>query len=146
MAAARPFASIDALYCAADEQWRLLDRTDILEAFAAHPKIGGSEAATGDGSKDARTARWSTEEQAGVRHASDPVAQRIAEGNRAYEARFGYIFIICATGKSAAEMLAALDARLRHGPVEELRIAAEEQRRITRLRLARLVDAEQATS
>jgi OHCU decarboxylase len=143
MAVLRPFASIDALYDAADRQWRLLGRADILEAFAAHPRIGRAEADGDDGGP--QKTRWSTEEQAGVRHATDAVAQRLAEGNRAYEARFGYIFIICATGKSAAQMLAALEARLGHAPEEELRIAAEEQRRITRLRLARLVDAEQTT-
>ena len=72
--------------------------------------------------------------------ASDEVRARLAAGNRAYESRFGYIFIICASGKSAAEMLASLEARLHHDPADELRVAAEEQRQITRLRLAKLVD------
>ena len=74
--------------------------------------------------------------------ASRAVTERLANANRDYEARFGYIFIICATGKSAAEMLDALEQRLTHEPAQELRIAAEEQRRITRLRLARLVDVD----
>ena len=72
--------------------------------------------------------------------AADKIRDRLAEANRHYEARFGYIFIICATGKSAAEMLGALQRRLTNAPDEELAIAAEEQRKITNLRLAKLID------
>ena len=78
-----------------------------------------------------------------MRAATGDVRERLAAGNRAYEARFGYIFIICATGKSAGEMLASLEQRLGHAPDEELRIAADEQRMITRLRLTKLLDEEQ---
>jgi len=156
MAAARPFDSADALYRKADECWRSLETRDILDAFAAHPRIGQvggpGEAGQPGQAALARGVRqpgehtdWAAEEQAGTRRASDDIQERLARGNRAYEARFGYIFIICATGKSAAEMLASLEARLRHAAVEELRIAAEEQRQITRLRLAKLVDGRQDT-
>jgi OHCU decarboxylase len=165
MAVARPFASAAALEQAADTIWRTLGRADVLEAFAAHPKIGDSgqtqpsgqagpagladrPTAAGEaglarqsGSAGTGPLAWSKEEQSGMGAASDDVRARLAAGNRAYEARFGYIFIICATGRSAGEMLAALEARLHHTPDEELPVAAEEQRRITRLRLARLVDA-----
>jgi OHCU decarboxylase len=129
MAASRPFSSVTAIARAADALWQRLEAADILEAFAAHPKIG-ERAASG----------WASTEQSGTRAATDDVRERLAAGNRAYEARFGYIFIICATGRSAGEMLASLEQRLRNAPAEELRIAAEEQRKITQLRLAKLVD------
>ena len=140
MAASRPFSSVAAIDLAADEVWQRLEASDILDAFAAHPRIGAG-AAGGAGSDGAP--QWSSQEQAGARTASGDVSERLAAGNRAYEARFGYIFIICATGKSAGEMLAALEQRLTHTPDEELPVAAEEQRLITRLRLTKLVDDEQ---
>ena len=83
--------------------------------------------------------KWATHEQSGVGDAPNEVVERLAAGNRAYEARFGYIFIVCATGKSAGEMLAILEQRLTNDPDGELHIAAEEQRKITRLRLAKLL-------
>src|SRR5262249_60329020 len=92
------------------------------------------------------TTAWPAEEQAGVAVAGGDVRRRLAAANRDYEARFGYIFIVCATGKSAADMLAALERRLGHAPEQELRIAAEEQQKITRLRLARLLDADGASN
>jgi hydroxyisourate hydrolase len=82
------------------------------------------------------------EEQSGARLADADARRRLAEGNRQYEARFGYIFIVCATGKSVEQMLEMLEARLKNDPHEELRIAAEEQRQITRLRLGKLLDEE----
>jgi OHCU decarboxylase len=122
--------------------------SDVLEAFAAHPKIGaggpGRAEAAGAAGRDGAP-QWSAQEQSGARDAADDVREQLAAGNRAYEARFGYIFIICATGRSAAEMLASLERRLRNKPAEELRIAAEEQRMITRLRLTKLLDEEQNT-
>jgi hydroxyisourate hydrolase len=130
MAAARPFAGLDALSAAADTIWAGLDRGDWIEAFEAHPKIG----ATGSG-------EWSAAEQAGAASASADVLARLAEANREYEARFGYIFIVCATGKTAEEMLQLLEGRLDNDPLIELRVAADEQRKITRLRLARLLEA-----
>jgi OHCU decarboxylase len=138
MAVARPFATVDGLLEAADACWRSVATPDILEAFGAHPRIG--EARHGD--RAGPHSRWSAQEQAGASSASDDMQRRLAAGNRAYEARFGYIFIICATGRSAPEMLAAQETRLHHSAAEELRVAAEEQRKITRLRLAKLVDDE----
>ena len=134
MLAARPFVSRDDLMDRSDRIWRSLQRTDWLEAFAAHPRIG-SRAANG----------WAAGEQAAARGADDSVLTRLAARNREYEARFGHIFIVCASGKSAGEMLALLEARLDNEPDAELSIAAEEQRKITRLRLDKLL-AESAGS
>jgi OHCU decarboxylase len=130
MAAARPFASLDALVRAGDVIWRALAPGDWLEAFAAHPKIG----------EQARGPSWSDREQSGMQTAGDDFRRRLAAGNEDYQSRFGYIFIVCATGKTAAEMLAALEDRLTNDPGVELRVAAEEQRKITGLRLAKLMD------
>jgi OHCU decarboxylase len=133
----------------ADTIWRALDRSDWLEAFAAHPKIGtdragGSGRAGGAGRED--TSAWSQQEQARVADAGEATRRRLDEANREYEARFGYIFIVCATGKTADEMLSLLEARLRHDAAGELLIAAEEQRKITRLRLRKLIEQEPDTT
>src|SRR5262249_21061146 len=124
----RPFATAHELLQAADDVWAGLDRTDWLEAFAAHPRIGDLDALR---TKFAATADMCAGEQAGVAGAADDVLQGLADGNRQYEAKFGFIFIVCATGKSAAEMLALLRARLPNDPDTELRIAAAEQAKIT---------------
>jgi OHCU decarboxylase len=148
MAAARPFASVAAIERASDVCWQAMAPSDVLEAFAAHPQIGAGGAGTAGGTREAArdgAPQWSAGEQSGARDAGDDVRERLAAGNRAYEARFGYIFIICATGRSAEEMLASLERRLRNMPAEELRIAAEEQRTITRLRLTKLLDEESNT-
>ena len=136
MAGARPFTSVDAVTAAADTIWTGLDRADWLEAFAAHPQIGssGSSGSGGD-------AVWSAAEQAGAASASTDVLARLVEANREYEARFGYIFIVCATGKSAEEMLQLLEGRLDNDPLIEVRVAADEQRKITRLRMAKLLES-----
>ena len=131
MAASRPFESLDAMVRRGDEIWTSLSRADWLDAFAAHPKIGEQRPVTA----------WSATEQAGMSSAGDGTKGRLAELNQAYEARFGYIFIVSATGKPASEMLALLVERLAHDPGSELAIAAGEQRRITALRLAKLLDA-----
>ena len=130
MAAARPFASLDAMAGAGDAIWRSLAPGDWLEAFAAHPKIG----------EQSRGPSWSDREQSGMQTAGDDVRRRLAAGNADYQSRFGYIFIVCATGKTAADMLAALEDRLTNDPAVELRVASEEQRKITGLRLAKLMD------
>ncbi|HKF69140.1 MAG TPA: 2-oxo-4-hydroxy-4-carboxy-5-ureidoimidazoline decarboxylase [Vicinamibacterales bacterium] len=130
MAEARPFASLQAMADAADTIWRSLAPSDWLEAFAAHPKIG----------ERSRTSSWSDREQTGMQSADDDVRRRLASGNATYASRFGYIFIVCAAGKTAAEMLTALETRLSNDPAEELQVAQEEQRKITRLRLAKLID------
>lgn len=136
MAARRPFRKRAQLLKAADLLWWQLGREDWLEAFSRHPKIG-QRAAPRAGS--AATEHWSEEEQAGTRSAAEDLLAALAKANGAYEARFGYIFIVCATGKTSEEMLALLRNRLQNDPVAELRIAAEEQRRITRLRLEKLL-------
>jgi OHCU decarboxylase len=128
MVAARPFESADALFGASDGIWRFLGRDDWLEAFAAHPRIG-ERAAAG----------WPSDEQTGAAAADEPTRARFTQANREYDRRFGHIFIVCATGKAAAEMLALLETRLGNDPATELAIAAEEQRKITRLRLEKLL-------
>ena len=133
MAARRPFPNLEALAEEADKIWRGLATVDHLQAFAAHPRIG-EPGKSGD-------ERWSSQEQSRVGAAGDDVRERLAAANDDYQARFGFIFIVCATGKSAEEMLAIVDERLTHSREEELQIAAEEQRRITRLRLNKLVSA-----
>ena len=138
MSTRRPFASIAELAQAGDEIWQSLAPRDWLEAFAAHPRIGAGQAEISGHSR--ASSSWATAEQSGMQGAADKIRDRLAEANRHYEARFGYIFIICATGKSAAEMLGALRRRLTNAPDEELAIAAEEQRKITNLRLAKLID------
>jgi OHCU decarboxylase len=143
MAAARPFASAEAMDTTADTIWLALDRVDWLEAFAAHPKIGERRAG-GAGRDD--TKAWSQQEQAVAARASHETMRRLADANRDYEARFGYIFIVCATGRTADEMLSLLEARLRHDAAGELLIAAEEQRAITRLRLRKLLEGEPDTT
>lgn len=138
MLAARPFAATSAVLEAADRIWAALGRADYLEAFAHHPRIGADLAALR--ARYASTAAWSHSEQSGVSHADEQTLEALRGQNLAYEVRFGYIFIVCATGKSAREMLALLSARLQNTPDVELAIAAAEQAKIMRLRLARLAD------
>jgi 2-oxo-4-hydroxy-4-carboxy-5-ureidoimidazoline decarboxylase len=135
MAACRPFACEQDLFDAAERIWQELDRNDWLQAFAAHPKIGDQDAVR---LKIANSGGWSAAEQAGMTGAADTVLLALAQGNRAYETKFGYIFIVCATGKSAREMLALVQQRLKNDPEKELLIAAGEQSKITRLRLQKL--------
>jgi 2-oxo-4-hydroxy-4-carboxy-5-ureidoimidazoline decarboxylase len=129
---ARPFESEAAVLEAADRIWWALEPADWLEAFASHPKIGAREAALPE---HARTEAWSRAEQSGAGNASTEVLEKLAEMNRRYESRFGYIFIVCATGKSGDEMLAILESRLSNSPDDEIRCAAAEQAKITRIRL-----------
>ncbi len=136
MTARRPFLTADDLFTAADAVWADLSRADRLEAFAHHPRIGDLESLR---AKFAGTRTWAEGEQAGTALAPEEVLAALAEGNRQYEDRFGYIFIVCATGKRADEMLALLRARLHNDPETELRMAAEEQRKITRIRLEKLL-------
>jgi 2-oxo-4-hydroxy-4-carboxy-5-ureidoimidazoline decarboxylase len=135
MTGRRPFASAQELLDAAGRIWQSLSPADWLEAFAAHPKIGDLEEFR---KKFGKTASWPASEQAGVSGAAEATLLALAEGNRQYEAKFGYIFIVCASGKTAEEMLALLRERLGNDPAEELRIAAAEQDKIMRLRLERL--------
>ncbi|HEY6879206.1 MAG TPA: 2-oxo-4-hydroxy-4-carboxy-5-ureidoimidazoline decarboxylase [Polyangiales bacterium] len=136
MLARRPFSSAPALHQAADEVWSALDTADYLEAFAHHPQIGESLDALR--AKFAATASWSQGEQTAVAHADDATLLALREENAAYRRRFGHIFIVCATGKSAAEMLALLRGRIHNEAAQELAIAAAEQAKITHLRLEKL--------
>jgi OHCU decarboxylase len=136
MAAARPFRDPADLLARADSEWWALDEADWREAFRSHPRIGERKAQAG---QTGREQAWSAGEQAGMTAAADATRDALAEGNRAYEARFGYIYIVCATGRSADEMLGLLHTRLRNDDAAEIRAAAEEQRKITRIRLEKLL-------
>lgn len=135
MLAARPFADAAAAHAAADAAWSACGPDDWREAFTHHPRIGDVE---GLRKKFASTATWASGEQAGAAVATEATLQALAQGNHDYEARFGHIFIVCATGKSADEMLAILRSRLPNEPAAELRLAAAEQHKITHLRLEKL--------
>ena len=137
MADERPFHDVDALLKTADDAWWGLDAADWLEAFSHHPKIGEKHAAQRV-SDEARA--WSEHEQSGTYGASDDTMLELLAGNHEYERRFGFIFIVCATGKTSEEMLSLLRARLKNDADTELRIAAGEQSRITRLRLEKLLE------
>lgn len=144
MTARRPFRNLAEVFAAGDQIWHSLGREDWLEAFARHPQIGektGESQLTSEAAKRLSN-RWSAEEQSGTQPNSAELMQRLAEGNRAYRQRFGFIFIVCATGKTAGEMLEILKGRLGNDPSAELAIAAEEQRQITRLRLEKLLAAD----
>jgi OHCU decarboxylase len=130
VAAGRPYADVAALQRAADDIWLGLSPEDWREAFAAHPRIGEGGGASAD---------WSRQEQAGVGGSGQDVRERLARGNADYEARFGHVFLISAAGRDADEILAVLTERLGNDPATELRVAAEEHRRITRLRIEKLM-------
>ena len=136
MTAARPFGTPEALAFAADQVWAEMDEASIHEAFRAHPRIGERKAEVEHG---AAARAWAEGEQAGARAASAETLAELAAANRAYEERFGHVYLVCATGKTADEMLAILRSRMDNSPAEELRVAAEEQRKITRLRLAKML-------
>ncbi len=125
MVQARPFPDRRTLARIADDIWAALGREDWLEAFAAHPRIGASGGLSA----------WSRDEQSGV---DEAVRERFARLNQGYEDRFGHIFIVCASGRSGAELLRDVERRLGNDADDELREAAEEQRKITRLRLEKL--------
>ena len=131
----RPFGSNEQLHAMARQEWFALAPDDWREAFRHHPKIGDRESLR---ARFAPTAHLSEHEQRGVGTASEATLGALAEANHAYEDKFGYIFIVCATGKSAEEMLALLIERLNNEPQEELLVAASEQAKITELRLRRM--------
>ena len=137
MMSRRPFGSRDTLLRTAREVWFGLAPGDWLDAFSAHPRIGDVE---GLRRRFAATRDLSEREQAGVSTAGDAVLAALAEANRSYEARFGFTFIICATGRTADEMLAQLRQRLANDRATELQIAAGEQAKITALRLDALAE------
>jgi 2-oxo-4-hydroxy-4-carboxy-5-ureidoimidazoline decarboxylase len=129
MQARQPFADFADLLKQADEVWWSLEPADWLEAFTHHPRIGD---------KEALRQKWAAQEQAGAARASEAVLDALAAGNAAYEKKYGHIFIVCATGKTAPEMLELLRARMNARPEDELRAAAGEQAKITRIRLEKI--------
>ena len=135
MVSARPFDNFDQLKKQGRDVWWKLEAVDWLEAFRSHPRIGERKA---EASASQKAQQWSGQEQSGVRDASRKTLDSIAELNLEYEAKFGYIFIVCATGKSSEDMLAILRQRLENEPDDELRVAAGEQSKITELRLEKL--------
>lgn len=136
MEACRPFQNTPQLHDTADAIFDEMAEGHWLEAFSSHPKIGDVDSLrmTFVGNE-----KWSGREQAGMDGAEDELLQELADANDAYEARFGYIFIICASGLSADDMLYELNERLRHDPATEAPLAAAEQRKITHLRLDKLL-------
>lgn len=135
MISRRPYSATSGLLQAADDVWNSLSPEDWKEAFSHHPKIGDIKNLK---EKFAPTAQWASGEQAGVADAAEEVLQQLADGNRHYERKFGYIFIVCATGKSAGHILEMIMKRMGNDPVAELRLAAGEQAKITKLRLEKL--------
>jgi len=136
MARGRPYGDEPALRAAAERAFAPLQRADWLQAFSHHPRIGERKALA---ERFPATAGWSASEQDGVAGAGEDVLEALVRANRDYEARFGHIFIVCASGKSAQEMLALLRRRLANPPDVELEIAAAEQRKITAIRLKKLL-------
>jgi 2-oxo-4-hydroxy-4-carboxy-5-ureidoimidazoline decarboxylase len=141
MVAQRPFANVRALSEAADRVWAAMQEPDWLEAFACHPRIGERQPAlaTPPASHEpvTRSAAWSRQEQHSARAANELVLAELAEDNSRYERRFGFTYIVCATGKTAAEMLTILKRRLANNRAAELREAAEQQRQIMQIRLGK---------
>jgi len=121
----------------AEEQWFKCSEADWKEAFSQHPKIGDKDSLR---EKFASTANWAEGEQSGVGNASEKILDELAKANQDYESKFGYIFIVCATGKSAEEMLEMLKSRLTNEPAIEILVAADEQNKITKLRLQKLIE------
>ncbi|MFI9590756.1 2-oxo-4-hydroxy-4-carboxy-5-ureidoimidazoline decarboxylase [Nonomuraea sp. NPDC052265] len=137
VAARRPYAGRERLAEAAETAVRELKWPDVLEALEAHPRIG--ERPSGEG----RESRWSGEEQAGAHEdTSGRDAELLAAGNRAYEERFGHVYLVCATGLSGAELLARLRARLGNDEETERGVVLDELVKITRLRLGKLMEGE----
>lgn len=126
--AAHSFPNPKEVLATGDSIWRSLTADDWLEAFRAHPRIG-----------ERVQSAWSREEQFSARHASDRTMDELREANRIYDEKFGHIFIVCAAGKTASTILDILNDRLPNDPETELKIAAEEQRQITHLRLKRIL-------
>jgi 2-oxo-4-hydroxy-4-carboxy-5-ureidoimidazoline decarboxylase len=135
MVLARPFNSAVELCAAADRTWSAMEETDWLEAFACHPRIGERM-----GTGASRSADWSRQEQASVGSAQEQLLRELAESNALYEERFGFTYIVCATGKTADEMLAILKRRLESDRAAELRQAAEQQRQIMQIRLRKWLE------
>lgn len=133
----RPFETPDELLAAAERCWRELTPADWLEAFRSHPRIGERKA---EQQTSVEAQRWSAQEQSAAGNASADTSLALKALNRQYEEKFGYIFIVCASGKTAEEMLSILRRRLENSPEEELVTAAAEQAKITKLRIEKLLN------
>jgi len=133
MVSFRPIKNIAELSANADRAWSTMEEADWMEAFSCHPRIGVSTASN----SNERSGTWSRQEQASTASASDRVLSELAAGNALYEQRFGFTYIVCATGKSADEMLGILNRRLNSDRATELREAAEQQRQILQIRLGK---------
>ncbi len=133
---ARPISSITQLQNKADEIWSQMNITDGYEAFTHHPKIGDKKNLE---EKFASTKDWAGNEQSGVDDAKKDVLSDLATANEKYFKKYGYIFIVCATGKSAKEMLDIIHQRMNNNPDDEIKIAMGEQHKITKLRLEKLL-------
>ena len=131
LVAQRPFPSEDLLFSSADRTWATMQVDDWMQAFRAHPRIGERKAENAT----AQSKQWSSREQSAVDQAQAEILAELAAGNRKYEEQFGFTYIVCATGKSAEEMLQILRRRLNSDRDTELREAAEQQRQITQIRL-----------
>lgn len=133
MVALRPYSGVESLSLTADEVWSTMEEPDWMEAFAAHPRIGERKAS----GTNSASAEWSEQEQASAHGATQQVIADLAQANIYYKERFGFTYIVCATGKSAEEMLAVLERRLTNEREAELREAAEQQRQIMQIRLGK---------
>jgi OHCU decarboxylase len=142
MLARRPFRFRDSVFFAADMFWKSLTMRDRMEAFAHHPRIGEKSGAKPQGELGAR---WSALEQSGMDVVEAELRKEIAEINREYEDRFGYIYIVSAQGKTAAELLTIARDRLRNSPEREIRVTCEEQQKIMHLRLEKLLGPKEET-
>lgn len=132
----RPFKNKEDLFRLSDMIWTSCDDEEVMEAFSHHPKIGDIKSLE---KKFASTKEWASGEQSGVNVATPKVLQELADANEEYEKKFGYIFIVCATGKTADEMLNLLKIRILNEPENEIRIAKAEQNKITHIRLEKLI-------
>ena len=132
-----PVEDLVDLFEDAEETWYECDEEDWKEAFAHHPKIGDMDALRKKFSSD----KFAASEQDSIKNASEQILIALANGNKLYEEKFGYIFIVCATGKPAEEMLVLLNERLQNNPGDEIKIAMDEQNKITKLRLERLFES-----
>jgi OHCU decarboxylase len=136
MVAQRPIDSAEKLSAAADQIWSTMEEPDWMEAFLCHPRIGERKSAHAT----AKSKEWSKQEQSSAAAADAGVLARLTKGNADYEERFGFTYIVCATGKSAEEMLAILERRIASDRETELREAAEQQRQITQIRLRKWLE------
>ena len=136
MVALRPIADVSELSASANRIWSTMEEVDWREAFACHPRVGEHKTAN----TSAQSHAWSQEEQSSTKSAAMAVLAKLAIGNALYERRFGFTYIVCATGKSAEEMLSILNRRLANDLATELREAAEQQRQIMQIRLRKWLD------